>query len=126
VREVQNESAVGYKTYKLLYFLFGFWGWPLRNPGNLDWVHFYFTVQNDKSKVFYASAFELTFVMSEEELVFSEDVQDFSDDLAMFIQVFGEDEDVIYVYTYDAVADEVLENVIHHSLEGGQAMSHAV
>ena len=75
VGEVQDESVVEvYKAYKLLYFLFGFQGWPLCNPGNLDWVHFYFTIQNDKSEVFYASAFELTFVMSEEELVFLEDV----------------------------------------------------
>jgi hypothetical protein len=75
VREVQNESAVEvYKAYKLLYFPFGFRSCPLRNPGNLDWVHFYFTIRNNKSEVFYASAFELTFVMSEEELVFLEDV----------------------------------------------------
>jgi hypothetical protein len=70
--------------------------------------------------------FKLTLVILEEELVFSEDVQDFLDNLAMFFQVFGEDEDVINVYAYDAVADEILENIIHHSLEGGRAVSHAL
>jgi hypothetical protein len=44
----------------------------------------------------------------------------------MFFQVFGEDEDVIDAYAYDAVADEVFKNVIHHSLEGGQAVNHAI
>jgi hypothetical protein len=44
----------------------------------------------------------------------------------MFFQVFGEDEDVVHVYAYDAVADEVFKNVIHHSLEGGWAVSHAI
>jgi hypothetical protein len=48
------------------------------------------------------------------------------DDLAMLFQVFGEEEDVVNLYAYDTVADEVLENVIHHSLEGGQAVSHAI
>jgi hypothetical protein len=62
----------------------------------------------------------------EEELVFSENVEDFSDDSAMFFQVFGEHEDVVDVYTYDAATDEVLEKVIHHSLEGGRAVSHAI
>jgi hypothetical protein len=44
----------------------------------------------------------------------------------MFFQVFGEDEDVIDVYAYDAMADDVFEHVIHHSLEGGWAISHAI
>jgi hypothetical protein len=44
----------------------------------------------------------------------------------MFFQVFGEDEDVIDVYAYDAMADEVFKNVAHHSLEGGRAVSHAI
>jgi hypothetical protein len=39
---------------------------------------------------------------------------------AMFFQVLGEDEDVIDVYTYNAAADEILENIIHHSLELGR------
>ena len=43
----------------------------------------------------------------------------------MFL-VFGEDEDVIDVYAYDTVADEVFKNVIHHSLEGRRAVSHAI
>jgi hypothetical protein len=44
----------------------------------------------------------------------------------MFFQVFGEDEEVVDVYTYNATADEVFKNVVHHSLEGGRAVSHAI
>jgi hypothetical protein len=44
----------------------------------------------------------------------------------MFFQIFGEDEDVVDVYAYNTMADEVFKNVIHHSLEGRQAVSHAI
>jgi hypothetical protein len=44
----------------------------------------------------------------------------------MFFQVFGENEDVVDVYAYNAMTDKVLEDVIHHSLEGSQAVSHAI
>jgi hypothetical protein len=44
----------------------------------------------------------------------------------VFFQVLGEDEDVVDVYAYDTMTDEVLEDVIHHGLEGGQAISHTI
>ena len=69
---------------------------------------------------------KLAFVMLEEEFVFSEDVQNFLDYLAVFFQVFGEDEDIINVYAYDTAANEILENIIHLGLEGGWAVSHAI
>ncbi|KAG5729114.1 hypothetical protein E4T56_gene3167 [Termitomyces sp. T112] len=40
----------------------------------------------------------------------------------MFLQCFGVDEDVIKVYAHYALGDEVPEDVVHHSLEGGRAI----
>jgi hypothetical protein len=122
VREVLDESAVKvYKANKLLHFLLRLWHQPPGHSSYLDWVHFYLAVRDDESEVFYVGTFEVAFVMSEEKLVFSEDVQDLSDDLAVFFQVLGEDEDVI-----DAVIDKILEDVIHHGLEGGWAVSNTI
>jgi hypothetical protein len=44
----------------------------------------------------------------------------------MFFQVLGEDEDVVDVYAYNAAADEILQDVNHHGLESGWAVSHAI
>jgi hypothetical protein len=51
---------------------------------------------------------EHSFVVLEEEFVFSEDVQNFSDYSTVLFQVLGEDEDVINVYTYDAPDETML------------------
>jgi hypothetical protein len=37
----------------------------------------------------------------------------------MFFNALREDEDVVKVYTDHAFHDEVLENIVHHCLEGG-------
>jgi hypothetical protein len=39
-------------------------------------------------------------------------------DLVMLFNVLGEDENVVKVYTNDPFHNEILENVIHHGLEG--------
>ncbi|KAG5732064.1 hypothetical protein E4T56_gene18820 [Termitomyces sp. T112] len=40
----------------------------------------------------------------------------------MFLQHFGVEEDVIEVHTHYTLYNEVLEDVIHHGLDGGQAI----
>ena len=50
-------------------------------------------------------------------------------DTPCYTSMFGEglqvDQDVVKVYTYQALHDEVSENVIHHGLEGGQTVGKA-
>ena len=41
-----------------------------------------------------------------------------SHNLAMFFKGFSEDQDVIHEHNYNPFIDELLENVIHHCLEG--------
>jgi len=37
---------------------------------------------------------------------------------------FGKDQDVVQIDHYNAFCHEVSEDVVHHSLEGGQAVGH--
>jgi hypothetical protein len=67
--------------------------------------------------------FEFTFVVLQEELVLSELFQNQSCNALMHFDALREDEDVIKVYTNHAFHDEVLENVVHHHLEGGGRIS---
>jgi hypothetical protein len=57
--------------------------------------------------------------MLEEKLVFVKSCKDKLCDAMMLVNGFCEDEDVIKVDTDDAFHDKILENVVHHHLEGG-------
>ncbi|KAG5348178.1 hypothetical protein C0989_010882, partial [Termitomyces sp. Mn162] len=57
------------------------------------------------------------------ELVLAEAFQDKTSDLTVFLQRFGVDENVIKVHTHYTLCNEVPEDVVHHGLEGGQAVS---
>jgi hypothetical protein len=61
--------------------------------------------------------------MSKEELVLSKSLQNQSHDALMLFDALREDEDVVEVHTNHAFHDEVLENVVHHHLEGGGRIS---
>jgi hypothetical protein len=55
----------------------------------------------------------------EEKLVFTKSFEDELCDATMLFDGFCEDEDVIEVDTDNAFHDKILENVVHHHLEGG-------
>src|ERR1700685_2626882 len=61
--------------------------------------------------------------MSEMEFVLSESFQYQSCHSVMFFHCLCKDEDVIQVDTDHVFSDEVLEDVVHHGLEGGWAVS---
>jgi hypothetical protein len=54
-----------------------------------------------------------------EKLVFVKSCGNKSCDATMLVDGFHEDEDVIEVDTDDTFHDKILENVVHHHLEGG-------
>ncbi|KAG6867559.1 hypothetical protein C0993_001205, partial [Termitomyces sp. T159_Od127] len=58
----------------------------------------------------------------EVELVLVETFQDNTCDLAVLLKHFDVDEDVVEVYAHYSLCNEVLEDVIYHCLEGGQAI----
>ena len=55
----------------------------------------------------------------------SESVQDLSDYLPVFVQVLGENKDVVQIYTNHPFTNQILEDVIHHGLEGSWTVSKA-
>ena len=46
------------------------------------------------------------------------------DHFVVLFQCLSEDKDIVQVYNYDSFRYEVIENIIYHSLEGGQIISH--
>ncbi|KAG5350172.1 hypothetical protein C0989_012409 [Termitomyces sp. Mn162] len=77
---------------------------------------------DDQAKVLNLGLFKLTLLQLEVELVLVEAFQDKMSDLTVFLQHFGVDEDVIEVYAHYTLCNEVLKDVVHHGLEGGQAV----
>jgi hypothetical protein len=61
--------------------------------------------------------------MTEEEFMFAKSFEDQSGNTSMLLNGLREDEDVVEVNTDDSFHDKVLEDVIHHSLEGGGRIS---
>ena len=53
----------------------------------------------------------------------AESVKDEGGDAAVFIQCVSEDQNVIHVNTDNTLHDEVMEDLIHHGLEGGRTVS---
>jgi hypothetical protein len=81
------------------------------------------TFRNEKSEIFNGGSFKFAFVMAEEEFVFTKSFKDQSSDVSMLLDGLRKDEDVVEVNTDDSFHDEVLEDVVHHSLEGGGRVS---
>jgi hypothetical protein len=72
VRETRDESTIEVdKSNKGLHLLLVSWSGPVCHSSDLDQIHFDLIVQNDDPKVLNPSYFELTFLRSKIELVFT-------------------------------------------------------
>ena len=127
--EVEERSSVMRKPFnepvieisepdKGLNFLFVRRGWPFRYAGNLDRIHLDLVVQDDHTKIFNAGLFEFALLVPEVQVVFAHAIQDGSSDSMVLFEGVREDEDVIEVNRDDTLCDEVLKDLVHHSLEG--------
>jgi len=124
MRESLNKMTVEVcKTQEGLYFLLAIRCWPFCNPCDLYWVHLRLSMRDDEAQVFDLGLCKLALVMSEIEFVLSESFQYQMGDLVMLFHCLCKDEDVIQVDTDHTLGDEILENVIHHGLKGGWAVS---
>ena len=99
-------------------FLFVRQGWPFCYAGDLDGIHLDLVVRDDHTEIFEAGFFKLTLLVLEVQVVFAHAIEDNSSDLVMFFKAVCEDEDVIEVNRDDTLCDEVLEDFVHHRLEG--------
>ncbi len=77
---------------------------------------------DDHSEVFNSGFLKLTFICSEIQLVLLQDLQDSSGDFSMFVDSFHEDEDVVQVDHNYTFCNELFKDVVHHCLEGSQAV----
>ncbi len=80
-------------------------------------IHGNMVLQDDQSKVLNLLLLELTFLWLEKQPLLSEGSEDLADNLLVFGEGAGVDEDVIHVAYYLAIVDELIEYVIHHCLE---------
>ena len=92
---------------------------PLGDTGNLDWIHRDGVVGDDDSEVFDRGFLEFAFVGTEVELMLLQQLQNAAGDLPVLFKGLREDEDVVQIDHDHAFRDEVLEDVVHHRLEGG-------
>jgi len=70
-----------------------------------------------KSKVLNLCALEFAFVVSQEELVFAESLQDQMCNATVLLHGFSVDADVVKVHTDHSFHDKVLKDLIYHCLE---------
>jgi hypothetical protein len=95
---------------------------PIGDSCYLDRVHLYRILGNDQAQVFYFGLLKLTLRRLQEKLVLPENLQDSPSDLPVLLKGLGEDEYVIHIDHDHSFRDEILENLVHHGLEGGRAV----
>src|SRR5258707_3612768 len=93
--------------------------WPISDPLDLDRVHRYVVLGDDKPKVVHLSTFEFAFLWSEEQLIGTKVLEYLPGDSPMVCEGGRVNEDVIHVADGLIVINEGVEDVIHHCLEGG-------
>jgi len=98
---------------------------PLSNASDLDRVHCDGVVRDDHSEVLDRGFLKLTLVGMEVELMFLQQFQNLAGDLPVLFKGLCEDEDVVQIDHDHAFRDEVLEDVVHHRLEGGGTVREA-
>src|SRR5258708_1423344 len=120
-REVPDEPPVEvHEPYEGLDILYFCRLWPVSDPLDLDGVHHYMVLGDDKPEVVHLLMFEFAFLWSEKQLIGAEGLDDLPGDPLMVCEGGGVNEDVIHVADSLIVIDEGAEDVIHHCLEGGR------
>src|SRR5258708_14615681 len=119
-REVPDEPPVEvHKPYEGLDILYFRRLWPISDPLDLERVHCYVVLGDDKSKVVHLLMFEFAFLWSEKQLIGMKGLEYLPGDSPMVCEGGGVNKDVIHVADGLIVIDEGVEDVIHHCLEGG-------
>src|SRR6266436_4117968 len=94
------------------------WGQPFHNSTDFHWIHSHMVFQDDQSKVFNLLLLKLAFLWLEKQPPLPEGGQDLMDNLPVIREGVGVDRDIIHIAYGLAIVDEILEDIIHHHLEG--------
>jgi len=82
-------------------------------------------VRDNHSEILDRGFLELALVGTEVELMFLQQLQNAAGDLLVLFKGLCEDEDVVQIDHDHTFRDEVLEDVVHHRLEGGGTVREA-
>jgi len=119
-REVSDEPSVEVgESEEGLHFHLVRRSGPLGNASDLDRAHCNGIVRDDYSEVLDRGFLKFALVRTEVELMLLQQLQNTAGDLPVLFKGLHEDEDVVQIDHNHAFRDEVLEDVIHHCLEGG-------
>jgi|SRR6266571_4149093 len=110
---------------KQLHLLHIHWTRPLGNTSNLDRVHCNGIVEDDHSEILDCGLLNFAFVSLEVQLVLLEDLQDLSGDLSVLVKGLCKYKDVVQVDYHHTFCNELLKDVIHHHMKGGQTIGEA-
>ena len=118
--EVPDEPSVEvHEPYEGLDILHFCQLWPISDPLDLDGVHCYMVLGDNKPEVVHLLMFEFAFLQSEKQLIGTKGLEYLPGDSPMVCEGGGVNEDVIHVADGLIVIDKGVEDVIHHRLEGG-------
>src|SRR5258708_18233384 len=118
--EVPDEPPVEvHKPYEGLDILYFRRLWPISDPLDLDRVHRYMVLGDDKPEVVHLSMFEFAFLWLEKQLIGTKGLEYLLGDSPMVCEGGRVNEDVIHVADGLIAIDEGAEDVIHPCLEGG-------
>src|SRR5258708_36367538 len=105
--EVPDEPPVeGHEPYEGLDILYFCRLWPISDPLDLDGVHCYMVLGDDKPEVVHLSTFEFAFLWSEKQLIGMEGLEDLLGDAPIVREGGGGNADVIHVADGLLVNDE--------------------
>src|SRR6266436_7243239 len=122
--EVPDEPPVEvHKPYEGLDILYFRWLWPISDPLDLDGVHRYMVLGDDKPEVVHLSTFKFAFLWLEKQLIGTKGLEYLPGDSPMVCEGGRVNEDVIHVADSLIAIDEGVEDVIHHCLEGGRRVA---
>jgi hypothetical protein len=89
------------------------------------WVHSHRVVGDDDTEILHLRLLKFTFVWFQEELMPLQEFQDVLRDCPVFFNCLGIDQDVVYVDHHHSFHYELMEDVVHHCLEGSWAVGKA-
>src|SRR5260221_5072564 len=122
--EVPDEPPVEvHKPYEGLDILYFCRLWPISDPLDLDRVHRYVVLGDDKPEVVHLLTFKFAFLWLEKQLIGTKGLEYLPGDSPMVCEGAVVNEDVIHVADGLIAIDEGEEDVIHHCLEGGRRVT---
>jgi hypothetical protein len=126
LRKVLDETSVeveetdeGAKLFE------GLRNWPVKDALDLYRIHRDLSLGNDKAEELDFGDLELALLRFDEQLMLSENLEDFPCHSPEDLKVGVEDENIVNVNQHATRVNAFPENLVHHGLEGGWAVAHS-